>query len=127
MLQGSIAEGAQKIPNTSNFDNYDDEKLSSLSLELEAQIELITLETGIFSSFLQRVLPNAQGEEPGGDGKEDFRSRRVKKDKAKDPDRPSVLTIEQKTDIATRELEEYRDKNEREKEEWTKIADNAKV
>ncbi|TPX74457.1 hypothetical protein CcCBS67573_g04278 [Chytriomyces confervae] len=55
------------------------------------------------------------------------REKKKKGEKLKEVDKPIVLTPEQKSEIATRELEELRDEIEKQKEEWGKILDNYKA
>ncbi|KAJ3290327.1 hypothetical protein HK104_006846, partial [Borealophlyctis nickersoniae] len=50
-----------------------------------------------------------------------------KGEKAKEIERDILLTPEQKSEIATRELEELRDEIEKKKEEWGKVLDNYKA
>ncbi|KAJ3393348.1 hypothetical protein HDU84_002143 [Entophlyctis sp. JEL0112] len=52
------------------------------------------------------------------------REKKKKGEKTKEADKPIALTPEQKSEIATRELEELRDEIEKQKEEWGKILDN---
>ena len=53
--------------------------------------------------------------------------RKKKGEKSKDADKPILLMTEQKSEIATRELEELRDEIEKQKNEWGKLLDNYKV
>ncbi|KAI8622533.1 hypothetical protein BC830DRAFT_1088695 [Chytriomyces sp. MP71] len=55
------------------------------------------------------------------------REKKKKGEKTKEVDKPIPLTPEQKSEIATRELEELRDEIEKQKEEWGKILDNYKA
>nr|KAJ3418244.1 hypothetical protein HK105_000149 [Polyrhizophydium stewartii] len=67
----------------------------------------------------------------GGDGqdrgKDGRREKKKKGEKVKEVDKPVLLTSEQKSEIATRELEELRDEIQHQKEEWGKIMDNYKA
>lgn len=126
-----------------DFDAYEDKELLRLSLELEKKIGMIELENSMFDSYMIRVVPTgreeeglaAQDQDPmkldgtgvnGGVSKE-RREKKKKGEKVKEMDRPVLLTFEQKSDIAARELEELRDKIQRDKEDWGKIIDNYKV
>ncbi|KAJ3115712.1 hypothetical protein HK100_001262 [Physocladia obscura] len=53
--------------------------------------------------------------------------KKKKGEKTKEADKPIALTPEQKSEIATRELEELRDEIEKQKEDWGKIMDNYKA
>ncbi|KAI9098908.1 hypothetical protein DFS34DRAFT_649606 [Phlyctochytrium arcticum] len=54
-------------------------------------------------------------------------ARKKKTDKIEKHQAPVLLTAEQKSEIATRELEELKDEIERQKEEWAKVLDNYKA
>lgn len=123
-----------------DFDAYEDKELLRLSLELEKKIGMIDLENSMFDSYMTRVVPTgreeegmaAQDQDPmkldnGGADRKDRREKKKKGEKVKEMDRPVLLTFEQKSDIAARELEELRDKIQRDKEDWGKIIDNYKV
>ncbi|KND01403.1 uncharacterized protein SPPG_03213 [Spizellomyces punctatus DAOM BR117] len=55
------------------------------------------------------------------------RARKKKGEKVEKHQAPILLTPEQKSEIATRELEELKDEIERQKEEWGKVLDNYKA
>jgi hypothetical protein len=123
----STDEKLQNAINTLNFEDYNDDELAVLALEMEEQVDLIELETEIFESYLARVSPNYTDEDLMGETKEEDKdARRAKKGKV-NTDRPILLNIEQMIEIAAGELEQCRDKSEREEEECMKNIDNAKV
>ncbi|KAI9341998.1 hypothetical protein BDR26DRAFT_859919 [Obelidium mucronatum] len=69
----------------------------------------------------RQALAQAQADAAGR------REKKKKGEKTKEADKPMLLTPEQKSEIATRELEELRDEIEKQKEEWGKILDNYKA
>ncbi|KAJ3191437.1 hypothetical protein HK101_007712 [Irineochytrium annulatum] len=135
-----------------DFDAYSDADLVRLHDELRKRNTLLEAENNLFESFLDRVVPHAlradhDGTGDGKDGatgagggnggggekesekKEARREERKRKkgEKAKEVDKPTLLTPEHKAEIATRELEELRDEIEKQKEEWAKVLDNFKA
>lgn len=130
-LVESTDEEFQNVMKFLDFDAYSGEELANLSEELERRVDLIALETEIFDSYMTRVNPSQKEEdlsvEAKDDDRKDAKKDKKKGDKVKELDRALLLSIEQKTDISTRELEEFRDKTESDKEEWVKNADIAKV
>jgi hypothetical protein len=119
-----------------DFDAYDDKELAKLSIELAKKVSMIELENNMFETYLTRVLPtvddnlNSQQDQDiiGAErAKEARREKKKKGEKVKEIDRPVLLSSEQKSDIASRELEELKDQIQRDKEEWGKIVDNYKV
>ncbi|KAJ3332697.1 hypothetical protein HDU76_013376 [Blyttiomyces sp. JEL0837] len=130
----------------SDFDTYSDLDLVKLQEELTKRNALLEAENKLFESYLMRVNPHAVrgehdpslwGEKRDGDGRGEDGERRdmgrreerkkKKGDKSKEADKPILLTPEQKSEIATRELEELRDEIEKQKEDWGKILDNFKA
>ncbi|KAJ3117234.1 hypothetical protein HDU96_007493 [Phlyctochytrium bullatum] len=126
-----------------DFDTYSDFDLVRLHEELLKRNTLLEAENQLFESYLMRVNPQAMrsehdqlldGQKEGQaanegekrDGRREERKRK-KGEKAKEADKPILLTPEQKAEIATRELEELRDEIERQKEEWGKVLDNYKA
>ncbi|KAI8810775.1 hypothetical protein BJ742DRAFT_675548 [Cladochytrium replicatum] len=136
------------------FDSYSDQELSKLLEMLIRTNRVLEQECILFESYLHRVNPQAvRGDNPDfagesafsnltrtsdGSGfadtttserKENRREERKKKkgEKAKEADKPILLTPEQKSEIATRELEELRDEIEKQKEDWGKTMDNVKA
>ena len=137
-------ENFSSVPlDDADFDTYTDLDLVRLHEELNKRNKLMEAENRLFESYLARVNPNILKEDGGpGDGRKDGdgrdgadvskemgRQERKKKkgEKTKEVDKPILLTPEQKSEIATRELEELRDEIEKQKEEWGKILDNHKV
>lgn len=121
-----------------DFETYTDQELVELDAELSTKLSFIEIENMIFDSFLVRMLPFMNIEDPSDTGKtaEDGKdgdkgvTRREKKKKIgdkKEADRPFNLNFEQKNEIAIREMEELRDAYTKEKEEWAKVFDNFKV
>ncbi|KAI9328024.1 hypothetical protein DFJ73DRAFT_904462 [Zopfochytrium polystomum] len=138
-----------------DFDAYSDLDLVRLSDELAKRSRLLHAENLLFESYLTRVSPHAlrdgvvtgagegtAGGGGGGGGADDGaaagtvaaaaaaggrRDKKKKGDKAKEAEKPVLLTPEQKAEIATRELEELRDEIERQREEWGKVLDNYKA
>ncbi|KAJ3334518.1 hypothetical protein HDU91_002695 [Kappamyces sp. JEL0680] len=134
MAETEIANALDLI----DFDAYDDKELSRLSSELAKKVSMIELENNMFDTYLARVIPVGKDDEnqitlqdqdaAGADrGKEARREKKKKGEKVKEMDRPVLLTSEQKSDIAIRELEELKDQIQRDKEDWGKIVDNYKV
>jgi hypothetical protein len=121
-----------------DFDSYTDLDLVRLHDELVKRNNILEAENNLFESYLSRVDPHIlKGDERGDEatktederGKDVGRTERKKKkgEKTKEADKPILLTPEQKSEIATRELEELRDEIEKQKEDWGKILDNYKV
>jgi hypothetical protein len=122
-----------------DFDTYSDLDLVRLHEELTKRNVMMEAENKLFESYLVRVNPHVlkgdheldgRREDGQGDGdKKDIGRERKKKkgEKAKEADKPILLTPEQKAEIATRELEELKDEIEKQKEEWGKVLDNYKV
>lgn len=140
-----------------NFDVYTDKELSQLQSELSKKVDFLDLENAMFESYINRVIHGKDSDEKGnnnahagnneqnggkfndeggadrggagnqGNQKDGRREKKKKNEKAKDIDKPILLTSEQKSEIATRELEELKDDILTEKEEWGKVMDNYKV
>ncbi|KAJ3298059.1 hypothetical protein HDU79_000910 [Rhizoclosmatium sp. JEL0117] len=133
-----------------DFDTYSDVDLVRLNDELKKRNALLDSENKLFESYLARVNPANPNANPNmkrdatamdemieeekrqaqAQAQADAAGRREKKkkgEKTKEVDKPILLTPEQKSEIATRELEELRDEIEKQKEEWGKILDNYKA
>ncbi|KAJ3019639.1 UNVERIFIED_CONTAM: hypothetical protein HDU68_010581 [Siphonaria sp. JEL0065] len=130
-----------------DFDTYSDVDLVRLNAELQKRNALLSAENKLFESFLSRVnqglANNSKNNKDNMDeiieeekrqaqaqAQADAAGRREKKkkgEKTKEVDKPILLSPEQKSEIATRELEELRDEIEKQKEEWGKILDNYKA
>jgi hypothetical protein len=96
----------------------------------------------MFDSYLNRVIPQGKdldskeiANETETARAENTRREKKKKGPTKEENRPLFLSLEQKSEIATRELEELRDgiyffletEIQHNKEQWAKIMDNCKV
>jgi hypothetical protein len=145
MTEHSIASAAVDIGtglDIIDFDAYDDKELARLGIELEKKLAMIELENNMFDSYMTRVVPQSSKEDgegglanqdqetngaPGDRANKERREKKKKGEKVKEIDKPILLNSEQKCDIAGRELEELRDKIERDKEDWAKVIDNYKV
>jgi hypothetical protein len=114
-----------------------DDELQTLEAEISKKCRQLETENLIFESFLNRIMPGMANEDLGDikkdladvdafDKKEARRDKKKKADK-KESDRPLLLTLEQKNEIAIREVEELRDVIQKQKEEWAKVLDNYKV
>jgi hypothetical protein len=118
---------------TIDFDIHSDRDLLTLKEEMYARIAHIRQENKLFQSYLLRVNPNAMApqasDEAGGQNTtQNVGLGRKKKDAKKEEGaKPLILTAEQKSEIATRELEELRDEIEKRKDEWGKVLDNLKA
>ncbi|KAJ3071957.1 hypothetical protein HDU98_004522 [Podochytrium sp. JEL0797] len=135
-----------------DFDTYSDIDLVRLNAELKKRNTSLSNENRLFESFMGRVaLGGGASKKDPKDGLEDpmqlqtqamtqaqaqaqaqadaagRREKKKKGEKTKEVDKPVLLTPEQKSEIATRELEELRDEIEKQKEEWAKIMDNYKA
>ncbi|KAL3898036.1 MAG: hypothetical protein SGCHY_003014 [Lobulomycetales sp.] len=131
-----------------DFDIHSDRDLVTLKEEVKAGIAFIEQENRLFQSYILRVNPNAlRSSEPAGalgekgigsdvlqnqPGNASSLAARKKKDggkKAGDDsrDKPLVLTAEQKSEVATRELEELRDEIEKRKDDWGRVLDNLRA
>lgn len=129
-----------------DFDAYEDKELARLAVELDKKISMIGLENNMFDSYMARVAPQGalskedgetgtggavadqeSGAAGGERGNKERREKKKKGEKVKELEKPVLLTSEQKCDIASRELEELRDKIQRDKEDWAKVIDNYKV
>ncbi|KAH6567415.1 hypothetical protein BASA60_009053 [Batrachochytrium salamandrivorans] len=134
-----------------DFEAYTDTELLRLQTELLRKVQFHESENTMLESYLWRVTPHLKDSDDktdlnngkrgrvgmGGSGQDsldgqdrDKESRREKKkkgEKTKEADRPMLLTSEQKSEIATRELEELRDEIQHQQEEWEKLIDNYKA
>ncbi|KAG5462139.1 MAG: hypothetical protein BJ554DRAFT_5565 [Olpidium bornovanus] len=131
-----------------DFDSYNDAALVRALKDLEKKNSFFELENRLFHSYLNRVAPHAlKGEDeadekaaaaaaPGGTGasapgvrhaEKEGRAKKKRGDKSKEQEKPVFLTTDQKSEVATRELEELRDEIEKQKADWEKIMDNLKV
>ena len=129
-----------------DFDAYEDKELARLAVELEKKISMMELENSMFDSYMTRVAPQGAVSKEDGEagaggavadqesgavggerGNKERREKKKKGEKVKELEKPVLLTSEQKCDIASRELEELRDKIQRDKEDWAKVVDNYKV
>ncbi|KAJ3128583.1 hypothetical protein HK098_004009 [Nowakowskiella sp. JEL0407] len=131
----------QPILDDLDFDSYSDAELVSLVEDLTRTNSFLEQENKLFETNLLRVNPQAlkndgfDGREESKDVKDEVQDRllgrregkKKKGEKAKEIDKPILLTPEQKSEIATRELEELRDEIEKQKEEWSKVLDNYKA
>lgn len=132
------ADAAQdRILQELDFDTYGDQELVALSNELDRKLEVLQSENAMFESFLGRVgkdgmekLDTAAQMEADINAAKERDTRRDKKkkgEKQKEQDKPLLLTLEQKSDVATREYEELRDEIQRKKEEWAMLMDNCRA
>ncbi|KAI8902419.1 hypothetical protein BC833DRAFT_521084 [Globomyces pollinis-pini] len=121
-----------------DFDTYNDKELFRLQQELARKVRHLEAENLMFEMYLNRVTPvgKEEGDNPvtqqdtdaGQErGKEGRREKKKKGEQKKEEQRNIFLTYEQKSEIATRELEELRDEIQHSKEEWGKIIDNFKA
>ncbi|KAJ3043949.1 hypothetical protein HK097_001616, partial [Rhizophlyctis rosea] len=127
-----------------DFDSYTSLELVRLHEELLRKTRLLSLENSLFESFLRRVDPHSIAVEGTGRDKErereeaaeragaerEGRSDRKKRKPAhtqREAQKLMTLTPDQKSEIATREVEELRDEIEKKREEWGKVLDNYKA
>jgi hypothetical protein len=112
------------------LDLYSSKELANLHQELEKRAILLDMENSMLQSHLGRVIRKDDDmvrDEQAGAQREIRREKKKKGDKLKEVGKPLLLTVEQKCDIATREIEELRDEIQNDKEEWAKIIDDCKV
>ncbi|KAG5463079.1 MAG: hypothetical protein BJ554DRAFT_1873 [Olpidium bornovanus] len=132
-----------------DFDSYNDAALVKVLRDLEKRNAFYELENRLFTSYLSRVTPNAlRGEDEADDrgpagaaaprggaaeaatraaAEKEGRGKKKRGEKGKEQEKPVLLVPEQKSEIATRELEELRDEIEKQKQEWEKRLDSLKV
>jgi hypothetical protein len=112
-----------------DFDIHSDRDLLTLKEEVYARIAHIHQENKLFQSYLLRVNPSVgQPPEEASKTENTVVGTRKKKDvRQTEGAKLVVLTSEQKSEIATRELEELRDEIEKRKDEWGKVLDNLKA
>jgi hypothetical protein len=120
-----------------DFEVFSYEELVKLSQDLTKKVEILDSENIMLDSYLLRVIPVGKDEkldtlgnhdlEYANKEKETRRDKKKKGEKQKDSDRFLMLTMDQKCEIATREIEELKDGIVAKKEEWAKIIDNSKV
>eukprot|EP00842_Homolaphlyctis_polyrhiza_P000574 jgi/Hompol1/1517/HPOL_000923-RA len=125
-----------------DFDAYTNKELLRLQAELLRKVQFLESENTMFESYFNRVTPQSKetdekmdqnagqkgdGQDGQDRGKDGRREKKKKGEKVKEVDKPVLLTSEQKSEIATRELEELRDEIQHQKEEWGKIMDNYKA
>ncbi|KAJ3043003.1 hypothetical protein HDV00_005909 [Rhizophlyctis rosea] len=124
-----------------DFDTYTDLELVRLHEELTRKTRLLTLENSLFESFLRRVDPHSPALAPDTqtrtdqppttqpDSTDQQTSTRKKKKLLTQKEAYTLisLTPDQKSEIATREVEELRDEIEKKREEWGKVLDNYKA
>ncbi|KAI8906326.1 hypothetical protein EDD86DRAFT_193075 [Gorgonomyces haynaldii] len=117
-----------------NFDAYSDIELMKLHDELLRKVQVLQTENSMFEMYLSRVVPLKESErqdnQATNEQEQQQNTRRDKKkkgEKQKEQEKPILLTLEQKSEIATRELEELKDEIETSKEEWAKIMDTCKA
>jgi hypothetical protein len=147
-------EAHDAIPSDSiDLDVLSDAELELLAKELDHKLHQLTAENLVFETFFNRMLPGSGGLlndgnqndgaanslEPGSTGKKDDdpeskinnnrnnQNKKKKGEKNKESDRPALLSMEEKNEIALREMEELRDDVQKRKEDWAKILDNYKV
>ncbi|KAI9206393.1 uncharacterized protein BJ171DRAFT_566732 [Polychytrium aggregatum] len=121
------------------FDNYADSELLKLKEELIIKNDMMENENKLFESYWNRVNPGNGGpgatgtvdeelqDAGGGMQQQQMRQKKKKGEKQKEIEKRLLLTPEQKSEIATRELEELRDEIEKQKEEWAKVLDSYKA
>ena len=147
---GSKMDVNTTVADLNNVESLNDAELKKLYDEFEKKVNMMELENSVFESHLNRVNPSVlkgEGENDningnnakdagnsnqGGAGKDQGRrdDRLLKKkrgDKAKENEVVILLTAEQKSEVANREVEEMKDEIDREKERWEKVTDNLKV
>lgn len=133
-----------------DFDAYDDEELKTLHEELSKKVTFMDIETELFDSYYERVNKsgvsggnnninnnNTTGndvvnDEHDNDGKNNNnnnnKKRKGKVDKNKDQtNQQLMLSSEQKAEIAGREIEEFKDYMNKQKQEWIKHLDHLKA
>ena len=115
-----------------DFEAYSDQELLLLVKELVKKTDYIDNENAMFETYLTRVVPVKEEKLEKDNEQEEKqnntrRDKKKKGEKQKEVDRPVLLTLEQKSEIATREVEELRDEIQNSKEEWAKIIDNCKA
>ena len=121
--------------NELDFEQFATKDLQLLDAALNKRIVSLESENVLFASYLGRVVPKDSPEvkDQSADAESVLNkdsSRREKKkkgDKKGETDRILLLTLEQKSEIATRELEELRDEIHNNKEEWAKVMDNSRA
>ncbi|MGH0121798.1 UNVERIFIED_CONTAM: hypothetical protein FKN15_068784 [Acipenser sinensis] len=114
---------------------FEDQQLLDLAEELSHSNAAIKAETEVFERYFSRIdpkdlLPQTLAEQPllGLSAQEfsQFRGRRKSKSRSMTAERLVRLTVEQKCDVAQRELEEMRDALERLKEGSERVLGNYK-
>ncbi|MGH0115781.1 UNVERIFIED_CONTAM: hypothetical protein FKN15_046966 [Acipenser sinensis] len=115
---------------------FEDQQLLDLVEELSRSNAAIKAETEVFERYFSRIdpkdlLPQPLAEQPllGLSAQEfsQFRGRRKSKSRSMTAERLVRLTVEQKCDVAQRELEEMRDALERQKEGSERVLSNYKA
>ncbi|RXM29581.1 Coiled-coil domain-containing protein 113 [Acipenser ruthenus] len=115
---------------------FEDQQLLDLAEELSHSNAAIKAETEVFERYFSRIdpkdlLPQPLAEQPllGLSAQEfsQFRGRRKSKSRSMTAERLVRLTVEQKCDVAQRELEEMRDALERLKEGSERVLSNYKA
>lgn len=149
-------EAHDLLPETVDLDVLSDSELELLAKELDHKLHQITAENLVFEAFFNRMLPGSGGllnegdgaaqsleqGAPGGNassGKKDedpeakvnnrnnALNKKKKGEKNKESDRPVLLSMDEKNEIALREMEELRDDVQKRKEDWARVLDNYKV
>ena len=114
------------ILNSLDFNSYSNEELYKLEMELIKKNQFIKMENVMLERFRIRVTSmNASLEEMRM--KQDLEKQKREKKKKEIKMEALLLTLDQKSEIATRELEELRDEIHEKKQEWGKVLDNYKV
>ncbi|KAI9140128.1 hypothetical protein BKA69DRAFT_1029830 [Paraphysoderma sedebokerense] len=133
-----------------HLDRYTDDEIIQIHKELEDNNQIISLENHLFESYLARIHPQAltrveteeirfngnhdtltgngnEVESNGGIKKDDNKIKKKRGEKAKQIDSMILLTPDQKNEIATRELEDFKNEFEKGKNDWAKMIDNVKA
>lgn len=125
------------------FQEFDDERLVALLSNINKTIVILESENLIFEKHQARVTAHLQSsasaaskrhqpnpnelEKEGDDAALLEIKKRKKKLEKKDGNATSTLSMEQKLDISTREVDEMKDFIENQKKEWAKVMDNCKA
>ena len=110
-----------------DFDAFNDSELQELLVTQKEALEALTLENNLFESYLSRQQEPTQAQAQTLELEDKTTKDKVKKRKEKTIVETIQLTINQKCEVATREIEEVRDELEKDKSEWGKIIDNLKA
>jgi hypothetical protein len=145
-MEDNIADLGALLTEDLDFDSFTNAELLHFQQELNKKLQLLSLENATFESYLLRLYPQAlkpEGDQKGNGKKQGLgaledhkekelqtrREERKKKrgEKVKETEEPMLLNAQQKSEVATRELEELRDEMEHQRVEWEKFLDNLKA